>query len=460
MSILYDLPLLGPLIEMLLTVVLPFLVVLSIVVFVHEMGHYLVGRWCGIKAEAFSIGFGREIFGWTDRHNTRWRVSLLPLGGYVKFRGDTDAASSGATAEVAQMSPEERRTTLNGAPIWARALTILAGPMANFILTIILAFFLTFATGVANRDAVIGKVAPESLAAKAGLRPGDQVLRVDGKEIDGFRGFAKALEYPGSETKLLVRRDGAEVELTADLRVPAEVARVAAGKPADLACIRKGDVIVGYGDKPIRSFGELRKAVEASGGAETVIKFVRNGETKSAKLTPHVAERINPDTKQPERVYQIGVVSKGGLGVAPQMLPASVGQAAVTGVAMPYLVAEQTFGYIYAWITQKVDGSSINSLIGIADASGRAASLGIVAFLQLIALISAAIGIMNLLPIPVLDGGHLVFHAVEAVRGRPVNERWMEIAMTVGLAAVLLLMVFATMNDLSPLLAKLSAKAC
>lgn len=461
MSLLYELPLLGPLLETLITVVAPFLVVLSIVVFVHELGHYLVGKWCGIKAEVFSIGFGRELGGWTDKAGTRWRVALLPLGGYVKFKGDADAASAGASGEVAVMSAEEKRATLTGAPLWAKAATIIAGPAANFLLTFVLVFFLTFAQGVPSAAPVIGAVSPDGPAASAGLQVGDRILEVDGRPVASFVDFLRAVEEPSPEgTGLLIEREGRQMTLLADLTRPAEITDVVYGGPADIACIAPGDVVVAVGDTPVRSFADLREAIEASEGAAIDLMIERGGESVTTELAPRVTETMNPETRLLERRYMIGVVSASGVGVGATVEAAGIGDALSAGVATPLLIAQQTFGYIGAWIIGEADGSSINSLIGIANTSGEAASLGLLAFIYLIALISAAIGLMNLLPIPILDGGHLVFYTIEAIRGRPLNDKWMEVAMTVGLAAVLLLMVFATANDISPWLAKMSAPSC
>ncbi len=461
MSLIYDIPLLGPLIETLFTVVAPFLVVLSIVVFIHELGHYLVGKWCGIKAEVFSIGFGRELYGWTDRRGTRWRVALLPLGGYVKFKGDADAASVGTSDEVVAMSDEERRQTLPGAPLWARTLTILAGPFANFLLTIVIVFCLTLARGVASDAPVIGAIAEAGRAAAAGLEVGDRVLAVGGQPIETFVDLQLAFERAVEPTtEIDIVRDGRETTLVADLAQPARVADVTYGGPADVACVVAGDLVVAVNDEPISSFQELRRLILSSEGAPLRLTLERDGETVTRVVEPEATDTLDPRTRLPTRRYMLGVVPEAGIGAAREIRPATVGDALSAGVGMPILVAEQTFGYIGAWISGEADGSQLNSLIGIANTSGQALSIGLLSFINLIALISAAIGLMNLLPIPILDGGHLVLYGVEAVRGKPIGEKSLEVVTAIGLAAILLLMVFATANDLTPWFNKLTGPSC
>lgn len=461
MSFIYDLPLLGPLLETLLTVIAPFLVVLSIVVFIHELGHYLVGKWCGIKAREFSIGFGKELYGWDDSNGTRWRVGLLPLGGYVMFKGDTNAASAGPSGEVAEMSGAERRETLDGAPLWARVLTILAGPFANFLLTILIVFGLTFATGVSSEEPVIGVVLEESRADDVGLQVGDRVLAVDGAPVASFRELSVAFERSeGPITTLLVERGGEEITLAADVTRPPLVSNVQYGGPADVACVLPGDLITAVDGEDVRTFQQFRSLVENSAGAPMAVTIDRSGETVETVVTPRSTDTLDPLTERAVQVYQVGVQAANAIGAGPERQSATFGIALAEGVGMPIRVADQTFGYIGAWIIGEADGSQLNSLIGIANASGQQASLGLANFIFWIALISAAIGLMNLLPIPVLDGGHLVMYGVEAVRGKPVGDKTQNVVTVIGLAAVLGLMVFATANDLTPWFNKLSAPSC
>ncbi len=434
------------------TVVLPFLVVLGVVIFVHEYGHYIVGRWCGIHADAFSIGFGPEIVGWTDKRGTRWRVAWIPLGGYVQFRGDANASSAGADAEaMAGMSAAERRSSLPGAPLWARASTVAAGPAANFLLTMVLFTGVVLYAGTASEEPVLGEVATDGQAYGAGLRSGDRILSIDGEPVGAFADFLKVLrERPGEPLELAVLRDGAETTVPMTFAQPTRVSAVAPGTPAYFACLVAGDVIQAVDGKPVSNFKELQDAVLASGGRTLSLTVERAGEgLKTLKLTPEMREYLDRETQEIELRPMIGVSADANLGVAPKREAASIGAAVAAGVARPFEDSARTVGYIAAIFSGKADGSSLGGPIGIARMSSQAAEIGVIGFIVFIATISAAIGFINLLPIPILDGGHLVFYALEAVRGEPLSERAMNAASTVGLVAILALMVFATTNDLS-----------
>lgn len=433
-------------------VLLPFVVVLGIVIFIHEFGHYAVGRWCGIHAEIFSVGFGPEIFGWTDRRGTRWRVTWIPLGGYVLFSGDADAASAEAHEEaLAAMTPEERRRTLQGAPLWAKAATVAAGPIANFILTIVLIAGLLLVVGRVSDQPVLGPVAAVGQAAGAGLEEGDRILSIDGAPVDSFRGFLEAmLATPGAPREVEIERDGETLALPVSFARSTRVTGVLPGGPADLACIQPGDVILAVGGAPIASFEELQDAVTMSQGETLDLTIQRGGsEPKILALTPRLSEAVAPDAGRIEMRYMIGVLADPNLGVSATREPAGFLGALGQGLAAPYQHAAATFGYLGQIFVGQADGSSLGGPIGIARMSGQAADTGLIGFVVFIATISTAIGLINLFPIPILDGGHLVFYALEAVRGRPIGERAARVATTVGLTLIVALMIFATTNDLS-----------
>lgn len=441
------------LLDGLIGVILPFLVVLGVVIFVHEYGHYIVGRWCGIHAEEFSLGFGKELFGWTDRRGTRWRVSLLPLGGYVRFKGDADAASAPDPDSVRDLTAEERRSTLQGAPLWARALTVAAGPGANFLLSFLLFAFLAMALGAPSNDPRLGDVAADGQAGGAGLRAGDEILSVDGLPVHSFFGFVEQMfEREGEPRTVVVRRDGRDETLFVAFNRPPRVDNLRPGGPAQLACVRPGDVVVKIDETPITSFSDLQRIVSASEGRplELTLERVEPGEGPrllTVTVTPEVAETIDPATNTPSKRLLIGVSANIDLGLEPELATVGPLGAMEAGVAGLWRVIGGTFGYIGAWVSGDADGSSLRGPIGIAQASGETAQAGVLAFISFIAMVSTAIGLINLFPIPILDGGHLVFYAIEAVRGRPLGERWIEAGMKVGLAAILLLLVFATLND-------------
>ena len=348
-----------------------FLAVLGPLVTLHELGHYLVGRWFGVQAQAFSIGFGKELAGWTDRRGTRWKLSALPLGGYVQFKGDMNPAS------VADPSAKAEAGTFQGASLWQRALIVFAGPLMNILITLAIFASFNLAYGKVEANTVIGGFAEESVARDAGLRVGDRILAVDGDPTESFEDLAsQVLMYPGRDVALTFEREGRSSTI-----------------PVRIADVTETD-----------RFGN--------------------------------ASRI------------------GRLGVA-------AGQPTVTPVGPIEAVAlagEQTAGLLRMMVTgiaQIFSGErSVQELGGpikIAKYSGEQLSLGWLAFANFAALISINLAFINLLPIPGLDGGHLAFYAAEAVRRRPIGPRGTEWAYRGGIALVLMLMVFVTVNDVASL---------
>ncbi|MEL6977290.1 MAG: RIP metalloprotease RseP [Pseudomonadota bacterium] len=427
---------------------LPFLLVLGIVIFVHEYGHYIVGRWSGIHAEVFAIGFGPEIFGWTDRRGTRWKFCWIPLGGYVKFKGDANPASAPEEGALDGMAAEERRTTLQGAPLWAKAATVSAGPVANFILTIVVFALLLLAIGRNSEAPVIGEVDALGQAYAGGLRGGDEIISVDGAPIETYADFQETmLAEEGRIKDVAILRDGAALTLPMTFDRLTRIANVHPGSPAAFACIAPGDVIQKIDGAAVASFSELQAAVERSDGAEMAIVIERDGALIDLALTPEEMELPNPVTGEVTRRLIVGVSADFNLGVQPSREAVGLGEAIVEGLYAPVRIAQTTFGYLGEIFAGRADGSSLGGPIGIADASGRAAERGLTDFILLIATLSTAIGLINLFPIPILDGGHLVFYAIEAVRGKPLSDRYMEAAMTAGFVAILALLVFATSND-------------
>ena len=358
----------------------PFLLVLTIVVFFHELGHYLVGRWCGIHADVFSVGFGPELIGRNDRRGTRWKLSLIPLGGYVKFRGDENATSlpSGAADEL---SEAEREGSFPAASLWRRAATVAAGPIANFILAIAI-FAVMFGTnGRVVADPVVAEVQPASAAEAAGILPGDRFVAIDGDEVEVF--------------------DDVQRYVSARPEVPITV------------------------------------TLERAGGLVDV------------SLTPARTEISDPFGNKME-VGRIGVVTSrdsGNFRVREYGPIEAVGE----GVAQSWYIVTRTVDYIGNIITGRESADQLGGPIRVAKYSKDMSTLGIGALIQLAAVLSVSIGLLNLMPIPMLDGGHLVFYAIEAIRGRPPGEVAQEWAYRFGLSVVLALMLFATWNDVSML---------
>jgi len=363
----------------LLVTILGFLLLLGPLIVVHELGHYLVGRWCGVKADAFSVGFGKELFGITDRRGTRWKLSAIPLGGYVQFAGDMDPTSRPDDAKFAGLTPEEKAQTFNAKPLWQRAAIVAAGPLTNLAVAILIFAAFNLAFGKVVAPAVVDNFVPGSPAATAGLLKGDRILAVNGSQIDDFTALRERVFLrPDTKFTLTIERGGA--------RFPVE----------------------------LRSASKVLK------------------------------DRFGNETR-------IGVM--GIMAARPQLVP-------VDPVEAVALAGKQTWGVVtmqVIGISQIVTGerplrATLTGPIKMAKYSGEQFSLGWLAFGYFAALVSINLAFINLLPIPALDGGHLAFYAVEAVRRRPLDARSQDLAYRTGLALVVGLMLFATLNDIASLL--------
>ena len=353
-------------------VVLAFVAAIGPLVFIHELGHYLVARWCGVGAETFSIGFGREIAGWTDKRGTRWKIGWLPLGGYVRFVGDMNPASQASNDEIA---PADRERSFHVKPVWQRFLIVLAGPVANFLLAvaIFLFFFATF--GIPRTPAVVAAVQPGSVAAQVDLRPGDRIAGISSERIDSFEDLRRFVAIrPGQEAELKVERGGAT--MTVPARLGRETRRDEFGQSYEIGLLG-----------------------------------------------------VQPAAQRLERLPLI------------RLLPESVRYTAAITRSMIDGLGQIVTG---ARSTKELGGP-----LKMAQIAGQQASLGPFEFIQLLALFSINLGFINLLPIPMLDGGHLLFYAAEAVRRRPVSARAQDWAFRGGLAFLLALLFLVTANDLA-----------
>jgi len=369
---------------------LPFLLVLSVVVFVHEYGHFIVARWCGVKVDAFSLGFGPELAAFIDRKGTRWRIAAIPLGGYVKFHGDANGASIPSPETIAAMSPEERAVSFAGQNVAKRAAVVFAGPGFNFLLAIaifasIFAYFgrPILVDGQPLLAPRISSVLPNGAGNAAGFKAGDVVKSVDGAAIDNF--------------------------------------------------------------------GQFQRLVSASIGRELRVTVLRGEDEAVLLATPAATETKGPDG---------AVIKVGRLGLTAsddfrdmKMAPCSVFEAIGLAANETWSIVEQTGRYVAGLFAGRESPSQLSGPIGIAVVSGQMAqkipTLGIWPLVNLIAWLSVSVGLLNLAPVPLLDGGHLAFFAIEAIRGRALNDRIQEYAFRVGLALVCSLMIFATYNDLA-----------
>jgi regulator of sigma E protease len=358
--------------------IVPFLFVLTVVVFVHEMGHYLVGRWCGIGVKAFSIGFGPEIAGFNDRRGTRWKLCLIPLGGYVKFVGDMSATSTPDPEGMEALTSEERKVAFHTQALWKRAATVFAGPFFNFLLTIAV-FTVLFATyGRYVAEPMVANVQPDSPAAVAGFMPGDRFVSVNGVKVETFADVQRLVSpNAGEALRFVVKRGGEDVTLTATPRLTEE--------------------------------------------------------------TDALGNKI--------KVGVIGVVNDQTLG-QPHVVSYGPVEAFAQATVETWRIIGRTGDFLSRFAVGREDRCQLGGPVKIADMAGKAAQLGFEWLIQLVALLSVGIGVLNLLPIPPLDGGHLLFYALEAAFRRPVSEKVVDIVYKAGLLAVLLFMGFVFWNDI------------
>ncbi|MEP1538275.1 MAG: RIP metalloprotease RseP [Paracoccaceae bacterium] len=434
----------------LIWILVSFIVALSVIVAIHEYGHYIVGRWSGIHADVFSIGFGPVLWSRHDKRGTRWQIAALPFGGYVKFAGDANAASGKdeEAMEAASADPEALRRTMHGAPLWARAATVAAGPVFNFILSILVFSMIGYSTGIISDPLTVGELRPLPNETNE-LRSGDVVLEIDGNPLpdlddQNYSSFFSALPMT-ADLEYTVEREGTRIVVQGPHYQSPLVHRVVPQSAAISAGLERGDVIVAIDDVTINTFPEIKAAVESSNGRPLKLGVWRNGEVLEKTLKPLPVDILTEDDGF-QTVWRIGIVSGApfdGAREAP-----GVGQTLSGGVRQTWAVIDGTFSFLGGMIAGQVSTCNLSGPIGIAQTAGQMASQGTMSFIRLIALLSTAVGVMNLFPIPALDGGHLVFYAYEAVTGRPPSDAALRILMTFGFAMILMLMIFATSTDL------------
>ena len=428
--------------------IIAFLIVLSVVVFVHEYGHYIVGRWCGIGAEVFSVGFGKVIWSRTDSRGTKWQVAALPLGGYVKFVGDTDPASAGSQEDAA-LTERQRAQAFHHAPLGARAITVAAGPVANFLLSIVIFAMLAMWVGQSSGEPVIAETTAE--ARDIGFAEGDRVLSIDGREVADFSDILTLLgRSNGAPIPATVERGGETREITVAHQTGARIGIIRPGMPAAQAGLAAGDVVTEIDGEAVNSFEDLRLiGAGLPPGEEVNVTVLRDGEELAFSLTPEMVERVHPETGEVEALPTLGIGPAEGTGLLPPRVWTGPVEAVGIGVERTWFIISGTVTFIGDMLFANADTSGLGGPIGIAQMSGEKAKQGPEELIALIALISTSIGLINLFPIPILDGGHLMFYAVEAVRGRPLGEGAMRIGNMIGLSLVLFLMMFATYNDIA-----------
>lgn len=422
-----------------------FIVAISVIVAIHEFGHYIVGRWTGIHAEVFSLGFGPVLVSRTDKRGTKWQIAAVPLGGYVKFLGDANAASVGS-ADAPGLTAQERRHTMAGAPLWARSLTVAAGPMANFILTYAILVTMTLSFGITDGQPTVGRMVALNWDGEV-ARDGDVILALNGQPVSDYPSLGAVTtalpRTPGIEWTVL--RDGAEITFTGPHPMPPRVGSVTVKSAAVDAGLQTGDIITRAGGRDLVTFADLQDVVFSSDGQPVALTVWRAGQTLDLTLTPR--KRDIPDAEGGfQNQWLIGIGS--GLTFEPRVRDAGLAETLSGAATGLWGITTTTFSGLYHMIAGQISTCNMSGMIGMAEIMGDAATVGPESFFSMLALLSMGIGLLNLFPIPVLDGGHLVFYAYEAVTRRPPSERALQVMMTVGLTLLLSLMAFALVQDL------------
>ena len=436
-----------------------FVVVLGVLIIVHELGHFFMARLAGVGVERFSIGFGPVL--WRLRgKETEYCLSLIPMGGYVKMMGDDENPLEGGKA--ASIDPAK---AFNGKPLAARFLIVFAGPAMNFVLAAVIAGLMFMLVGRPVAPAVAGRVTEGGPAAQAGLRTGDRIAAVDGKPVQYWEDLARAVQAAkGSPLQVTVQGPAGERtvaltpapakrkdlfgdeqtvwEIGATPFIPAVIGDTVSGDPADEAGLKAGDVVVALQGQPVLSWDELAERIHQRAGQPTRLDVKRGGETLSVTVTPKKGKVVGPDGKETE-VGLVGIRPGGAVAMVRSNPVSAVGE----GLAWSGDVTAKTAIGLYKIVVGQLDRSNIGGPIQIAKTAGEQARQGIVSLALFTAVISVNLFLLNLLPVPMLDGGHLLFFAFEAVLGRPLSVRKREVAQQVGFALLMLLMVFAFYND-------------
>jgi regulator of sigma E protease len=445
--------------------VLGFLFVLTVVVFFHELGHFLVARWCGVTVTTFSVGFGKELFGWTDKYGTHWRFASLPLGGYVKFLDDSNAASAPSEAERARLTPEQLKGAFHNKPVWKRAAVVGAGPLANFLLATVIYAGVNMMYGVRSTPPVIDVVVADLPAARAGIKAGDRVLSISGTSIESFEDIMREvalssgrtlefeLERDGKPLTILVVPDMFEQkdDLGLSMRlgdigiaraVPAVVGDVVPDMPAAGAGLAAGDIIKSIDGRDIATFDQIIEAVEGKAGQGVHIVVERAGQRIDVDLKPVLV---------PPVAVAGGPAPRAKIGISPERpMPRTVSAADSVRLAVreTWSNITQTVSGVVDIVARRQSADQVGGPLLMAEVTAKVVEHGWEPLLRWTALISANIGFLNLLPVPILDGGHLLFYAIEAIRRKPLSQRVQDIGFQIGLALVLMLIVYVNLNDI------------
>lgn len=452
----------------LFTTYLPyFILVLTLLVFIHEFGHYWVARRFGIHAEVFSIGFGPELFGWTDRRGTRWKVSAIPLGGYVKFLGDSDETS--ATPSNVPLSPEQARGAFHAQPLYARAAVVLGGPAANLLFAFVVLTIVFLVAGEPYSPATVA-VQVNGPAAKAGLRTGDEVLSLGDRKIDRFEDiFDSQFLYLAKPMSVEYRR-GSQVmrgeivpqfcertdrhnntlrygDLGLDQLIRPVIGGFMANGPAEAAGLKVGDLLLEIDGKPVEYFSRIPELIGGRAGQPLIVKFDRDGQRHEATIVP-IADKVVDCAGMEQVVGRLRVRPAGVTEFRSHGVIGAMG----AGVRAVWSMTTTFYTSMAQILTASRPVDELGGPIRIAKAAGEASQAGWVGILNLVIALSVVLGVFNLLPVPMLDGGHLAMYLYEAIRGKPLSLKAQEVGLRVGFALVIGMALVATFNDIRLLL--------
>ena len=426
--------------------VLAFVLCLSVIVFVHEFGQYFIGKLSGIHAEVFSIGFGPVIISFYDKRGTKWQLAAFPLGGYVKFLGDKNPASS-PDPEIDKRDEQNLlRKSMHGAPLWARFITVAAGPLFNFIFSGLIFFLIFMDQGMTKLPLTVDKTFDTPYEQK--FERGDVVRSVNGLKINNdLKKLNDQLGgvFANKPLTYVVERNGILITLENIIQNPPRISQVLPKSSAISAGLEKGDLILSLNSREIKNFNEIKDFVEASQGEGFIVEYWREGLVYETRLTPQIVD-VPIETGGFERIYRVGIVSD-YFPFQPAMTKQSISWAFLSSIKSIYLIMEGSVKGLYHIVFGNISSCNLSGPISIAETSGQMVKQGSLNYLWFIAVLSTAIGMINLFPIPVLDGGHLMFFTVEALIGRKPNQKIVNTFMALGFALLVGLMLFSVLND-------------
>ena len=428
----------GPLVS-----VLPFLIIITIVVFVHEYGHYITGRLCGIHAEVFSVGMGPTIYSWQDKRGTVWQIAAIPLGGYVKFLGDVNVSS--LTAE-----PIDEGNSFSNASLISKTLTVLAGPVANFLLSFFIFTSLLLWHGKPSNEPIIGNI-HTAFSENYDIKSGDIILSINGRKISKFTDIYSFIHDDNivQHANYIIRRDGVIIDTIGPFPTVPIIGSVIPVSPASKTGLKSGDLITSFNDQSIMSFKQLQKIIIESDTKKQKINILRDGEIIRLSITPMLREFKNANGEIEEKV-SIGVISSSAITAMNKSI--SFYEAIIDASRRTYDVINSSLFMLKMIINNEISIKQLQGPVGIGHVASDIVKTDISSFIPLLAVISTSIGFLNLLPIPILDGGHLIMFAYEGITKRKPNPKYLNYAAIIAISLLLTLMFFVSLNDILKIL--------